>query len=111
MAARKDGGGIAVDASLRTSDPHIFAAGDVANVAHPLFGIRLRVEHWANALNSGPAAARAMLGQEVGYDRVPYFFSDQYDLGLEYWAGRRRAVTTRWSSAATRGSASSSPSG
>lgn len=57
-------------------------------MAHPLFGIRLRVEHWANALNSGPAAARAMLGQEVGYDRVPYFFSDQYDLGLEYsgWA-------------------------
>ncbi|MFD4760276.1 NAD(P)/FAD-dependent oxidoreductase [Streptomyces sp. NPDC058439] len=88
MAARKDGGGIAVDTSLRTSDPHIFAAGDVANVAHPLFGARLRVEHWANALNSGPAAARAMLGQEVGYDRVPYFFSDQYDLGLEYsgWA-------------------------
>jgi NADPH-dependent 2,4-dienoyl-CoA reductase/sulfur reductase-like enzyme len=88
MAPRADGGGIAVDASLRTSDPHIFAAGDVANVAHPLFGVRLRVEHWANALNTGPAAARAMLGQEVGYDRVPYFFSDQYDLGLEYsgWA-------------------------
>ncbi|MGW1406037.1 NAD(P)/FAD-dependent oxidoreductase [Streptomyces sp. NPDC002403] len=88
MAPRADGGGIAVDASLRTSDPHIFAAGDVANADHPLFGARLRVEHWANALNSGPAAARAMLGQEVGYDRVPYFFSDQYDLGLEYsgWA-------------------------
>ncbi|MEU9758881.1 FAD-dependent oxidoreductase [Streptomyces sp. NPDC047985] len=88
MAARKDGGGIAVDASLRTSDPHIYAAGDVANAAHPLLGARLRVEHWANALNSGPAAARAMLGQEVSYDRVPYFFSDQYDLGLEYsgWA-------------------------
>ncbi|MFF9348241.1 NAD(P)/FAD-dependent oxidoreductase [Streptomyces sp. NPDC014734] len=88
MAARKDGGGIAVDASLRTSDPHIFAAGDVANVAHPLLGTRLRVEHWANALNTGPAAARAMLGQDVNYDRVPYFFSDQYDLGLEYsgWA-------------------------
>jgi 3-phenylpropionate/trans-cinnamate dioxygenase ferredoxin reductase component len=88
MAARADGGGIAVDASMRTSDPHIFAAGDVANVAHPLLGFRLRVEHWANALNSGPAAARAMLGQEVSYDRVPYFFSDQYDLGLEYsgWA-------------------------
>ncbi|MFB6814723.1 NAD(P)/FAD-dependent oxidoreductase [Streptomyces sp. NPDC056347] len=88
MAPRADGGGIAVDASLRTSDPHIFAAGDVANVAHPLLATRLRVEHWANALNSGPAAARAMLGQEVSYDRVPYFFSDQYDLGLEYsgWA-------------------------
>lgn len=87
-APHEQGGGIAVDASLRTSDPHIFAAGDVANVAHPLLGTRLRVEHWANALNSGPAAARAMLGQDVAYDRVPYFFSDQYDLGLEYsgWA-------------------------
>ncbi|MET7547514.1 NAD(P)/FAD-dependent oxidoreductase [Streptomyces sp. NBC_01724] len=88
IAARGEGGGIAVDASLRTSDPDIYAAGDVANMPHPLFGTRLRVEHWANALNSGPAAARAMLGRDVGYDRVPYFFSDQYDLGLEYsgWA-------------------------
>ncbi|MGB8939179.1 MAG: oxidoreductase C-terminal domain-containing protein, partial [Streptomyces sp.] len=77
-----------VDASLRTSDPDIFAAGDVAAVQHPLFDTRLRVEHWANALNGGPAAARAMLGQDVTYDRVPYFFSDQYDVGLEYsgWA-------------------------
>ena len=77
-------GGIAVDAELRTSDPHIHAAGDTASVAHPLLGRPLRVEHWANALNSGPAAARAMLGEEVTYDRVPYFFSDQYDVGLEY---------------------------
>ncbi|MFP8964689.1 NAD(P)/FAD-dependent oxidoreductase [Streptomyces nanhaiensis] len=81
-------GGIAVDASLRTSDPDIHAAGDVAALHHPLFGTRLRVEHWANALNGGPAAARAMLGQEVSYDRVPYFFSDQYDMSMEYsgWA-------------------------
>ncbi|MEU8482734.1 FAD-dependent oxidoreductase [Streptomyces sp. NPDC048641] len=88
LADRAHGGGIAVDASLRTSDPDIYAAGDVAAVQHPLFGTRLRVEHWANALNGGPAAARAMLGQEVTYDRVPYFFSDQYDVGLEYsgWA-------------------------
>ncbi|MFI9490792.1 MULTISPECIES: NAD(P)/FAD-dependent oxidoreductase [Streptomyces] len=88
MAAPEHGGGVAVDTSLRTSDPHIFAAGDIASVEHPLFGARLRVEHWANALNGGPAAARAMLGQDVVYDRVPYFFSDQYDLGLEYsgWA-------------------------
>ncbi|KOG81272.1 MULTISPECIES: NAD(P)/FAD-dependent oxidoreductase [Streptomyces] len=87
-ADRARGGGIAVDASLRTSDPHIYAAGDVAAASHPLLGARLRVEHWANALNGGPAAARAMLGQDVTYDRVPYFFSDQYDLGLEYsgWA-------------------------
>ncbi|GGP71840.1 MULTISPECIES: FAD-dependent oxidoreductase [Streptomyces] len=88
MAERARGGGIAVDASLRTSDPHIYAAGDVAAAHHPLLGTRLRVEHWANALNGGPAAARAMLGQDVTYDRIPYFFSDQYDLGLEYsgWA-------------------------
>lgn len=78
------GGGIAVDASLRTCDPDIYAAGDVASVQHPLLGTSLRVEHWANALNSGPAAARAMLGGDVTYDRVPYFFSDQYDVGLEY---------------------------
>ncbi|WP_037906666.1 NAD(P)/FAD-dependent oxidoreductase [Actinacidiphila yeochonensis] len=84
MTSRAEGGGIAVDASLRTSDPDIFAAGDVANAEHPLLGGRLRVEHWANALNGGPAAARAMLGKEVSYDRVPYFFSDQFDLGMEY---------------------------
>lgn len=82
--ADQPGGGIAVDTSLRTSDPHIFAAGDAAAVEQPGRNTRLRVEHWANALNSGPAAARAMLGQEVTYDRVPYFFSDQYDVGLEY---------------------------
>jgi 3-phenylpropionate/trans-cinnamate dioxygenase ferredoxin reductase subunit len=75
--------GILVDQSLRTSDPDIFAAGDVANAYNPLLGRRIRVEHWANALNGGPAAARAMLGRDVVYDRVPYFFSDQYDLGME----------------------------
>ncbi|MBW1600997.1 FAD-dependent oxidoreductase [Streptomyces sp. JJ66] len=81
-------GGIAVDAALRTSDPAIYAAGDAASAWHPLLGTRVRVEHWANALHSGPAAARAMLGQDIAYDRVPYFFSDQYDVGLEYsgWA-------------------------
>ncbi|MFJ4711846.1 NAD(P)/FAD-dependent oxidoreductase [Streptomyces sp. NPDC088785] len=88
LVDREHGGGIAVDATLRTCDPDIFAAGDVAGLQHPLYRHRLRVEHWANALNGGPAAARAMLGQDVTYDRVPYFFSDQYDLGLEYsgWA-------------------------
>ncbi|NDU72953.1 FAD-dependent oxidoreductase [Actinomadura sp. DSM 109109] len=75
--------GILVDQSLRTSDPAVHAAGDVANAYHPLLGRRLRVEHWANALNGGPAAARAMLGQDVVYDQLPYFFSDQYDLGME----------------------------
>ncbi|GAA4732839.1 NAD(P)/FAD-dependent oxidoreductase [Phytohabitans rumicis] len=82
--------GVTVDASLRTSDPHVYAAGDVANLLHPLLGERIRVEHWSNALHSGPAAARAMLGQDVRYDRLPYFFTDQYDLGMEYrgWAPR-----------------------
>jgi NADPH-dependent 2,4-dienoyl-CoA reductase/sulfur reductase-like enzyme len=75
--------GVLVDQSLCSSDPDIFAAGDVANAFNPLLGHRIRVEHWSNALNGGPAAARAMLGQQVSYDRVPYFFSDQYDLGME----------------------------
>ncbi|MPY62715.1 NAD(P)/FAD-dependent oxidoreductase [Streptomyces spongiae] len=88
IADRAHGGGIVVDERLRTSDPHVYAAGDVVSFPHALFDTRLRVEHWANALNGGPAAARAMLGQDVTYDRVPYFFSDQYDLGMEYsgWA-------------------------
>jgi 3-phenylpropionate/trans-cinnamate dioxygenase ferredoxin reductase subunit len=76
--------GVLVDAALRTSNPDIYAAGDVANAENPLLKRRIRVEHWANALNGGPAAARSMLGQEVVYDRVPYFFTDQYDLGMEY---------------------------
>jgi NADPH-dependent 2,4-dienoyl-CoA reductase/sulfur reductase-like enzyme len=75
--------GVLTDAALRTSDPDIFAAGDVANSFNPLLGYRVRVEHWANALNGGPAAARSMLGLPVVYDRVPYFYSDQYDLGME----------------------------
>jgi NADPH-dependent 2,4-dienoyl-CoA reductase/sulfur reductase-like enzyme len=75
--------GVVTDAGLRTSDPDIYAAGDVANSFHPLLGRPVRVEHWANALNGGPAAARSMLGQEVSYDRVPYFYSDQYELGME----------------------------
>ncbi|NEB04295.1 FAD-dependent oxidoreductase [Streptomyces sp. SID13726] len=88
IADRAHGGGVVVDERLRTSDPDIHAAGDVASFHHALFDTRLRVEHWANALNGGPAAARAMLGQDLAYDRVPYFFSDQYDLGMEYsgWA-------------------------
>jgi 3-phenylpropionate/trans-cinnamate dioxygenase ferredoxin reductase component len=76
--------GVVTDAALRTSAPDVFAAGDVASSFHPLYGRHVRVEHWANALNGGPAAARSMLGQDVSYDRVPYFFTDQYDLGMEY---------------------------
>ena len=76
--------GIKVDAALRSSDPDIYAAGDVANAFHPLLGKHIRVEHWANALNQPQTAARSMLGQDVAFDRVPYFFTDQYDLGMEY---------------------------
>jgi 3-phenylpropionate/trans-cinnamate dioxygenase ferredoxin reductase subunit len=76
--------GIRVDDRLRTTDPDIYAAGDVAFAFHPLFGKHIRVEHWANALNQPQTAAKAMLGQDVSYDRVPYFFTDQYDLGMEY---------------------------
>lgn len=76
--------GIVVDAQLRSSHPDVFAAGDVASAFHPLFDRHLRVEHWANALNQPQAAARSMVGEQVSYDRVPYFFTDQYDLGMEY---------------------------
>ena len=78
------GDGVLVDAALRTSAPGIFAAGDVAGQEHPRYAERVRVEHWANALNQGAAAGRSMAGREVVYDRLPYFFSDQYDVGLEY---------------------------
>ena len=76
--------GIAVDERLRTSDPDVFACGDVAAWRSRLVGNRIRVEHWANALNSGPAAAKAILDRDEDYDPVPYFYSDQYDLGMEY---------------------------
>jgi 3-phenylpropionate/trans-cinnamate dioxygenase ferredoxin reductase subunit len=76
--------GVLVDATLRAGDADVFAAGDVANAEHPFFERRVRVEHWANALNQGPAAARAMLGRNQPYERLPYFFSDQYDVGMEY---------------------------
>jgi 3-phenylpropionate/trans-cinnamate dioxygenase ferredoxin reductase subunit len=76
--------GIAVDEQLRTSAPNVYAAGDVAAAHHPFYGTRIRVEHWSNALHQGPAAARSMLDLAVSYDRIPYFFSDQYDVGMEY---------------------------
>ncbi|MFJ3965675.1 NAD(P)/FAD-dependent oxidoreductase [Streptomyces sp. NPDC090036] len=76
--------GIVTDQHLRTSVPDVYAAGDVANAHHPFLGRRIRVEHWANALNQPQAAARTMLGRDAAYDRLPYFFTDQYDLGMEY---------------------------
>jgi 3-phenylpropionate/trans-cinnamate dioxygenase ferredoxin reductase subunit len=76
--------GVLVDAGLRTEDPAVFAAGDVANAQHPLLDRRIRVEHWANALKQPATAAAAMLGGEAEYSDLPYFFTDQYDLGMEY---------------------------
>jgi NADPH-dependent 2,4-dienoyl-CoA reductase/sulfur reductase-like enzyme len=76
--------GVLVDERLRTSDPDVYAAGDVANHDHPRLGRRIRVEHWDTAIEQGKAAARNMLGLDAPYDRLPYFFSDQYDLGMEY---------------------------
>jgi 3-phenylpropionate/trans-cinnamate dioxygenase ferredoxin reductase subunit len=83
-AGLETGNGVIVDAGLRSSDPDIFAAGDVAHAYHPLLGRHIRVEHWFNALHQPQTAARAMLGQDVAYDHVPYFYTDQYDLGMEY---------------------------
>ena len=76
--------GIVVDEFLRTSAPDVFAAGDVAATWNTRYNKRIRMEHWANALNQGPAAARNMLGQDRAYAKLPYFYSDQYDLGMEY---------------------------
>jgi NADPH-dependent 2,4-dienoyl-CoA reductase/sulfur reductase-like enzyme len=77
-------GGVLVDASLATSDPDIVAVGDIAAALHPALRGRVRVEHWANALNQPAVAAATMLGIDASYDRLPYFFTDQYDLGMEY---------------------------
>jgi len=83
-AGLKVDNGIVVDEHLRTSDPDIFAAGDVAHAYNPRLGRHIRVEHWANARRQGVTAAKAMLGQDAVDARPSYFFSDQYDLGMEY---------------------------
>ena len=90
--------GIVVDERLCTSAPDVYAAGDVASAWHPFYGRHVRVEHWSNALNQGPAAARAMLGETVSYERIPYFFSDQYDVGMEY-----SGLATDWDQVVFRG--------
>jgi NADPH-dependent 2,4-dienoyl-CoA reductase/sulfur reductase-like enzyme len=77
-------GGVLVDAGLGSSNPDIVAVGDIAEQLHPVLGRRIRVEHWANALNQPAVAAATMLGKSASYDRMPYFFTDQYDLGMEY---------------------------
>jgi 3-phenylpropionate/trans-cinnamate dioxygenase ferredoxin reductase component len=76
--------GIVVDQHLATGTTGIWAAGDVANTYHPVFDRQIRLEHWSAALNQGPVAAKNMLGQNVEYGKIPYFFSDQYELGMEY---------------------------
>lgn len=84
--------GVVCNERLQTSDPDVFAAGDVANWFNPLLGYRLRVEHWANAHDGGGTVARAMLDQPVVHDVVPFFWSDQYDTGMEFaghWSRER----------------------
>ena len=81
--------GVVVDAHLRSSNPHVLAVGDIAQAHHPFLGTHVRVEHWANALNQPATAAATILGRDEPYDALPYFFSDQFDLGMEYvgWVG------------------------
>jgi 3-phenylpropionate/trans-cinnamate dioxygenase ferredoxin reductase subunit len=76
--------GVVTDARLQSSDPDIVVAGDIAEAEHPLLGPGIRVEHWANALNQPAVAASTMLGGDAVYDELPYFFTDQYDLGMEF---------------------------
>jgi 3-phenylpropionate/trans-cinnamate dioxygenase ferredoxin reductase component len=89
--------GILVDAQGRSSNPDIFAVGDVANAETPALGQRVRVEHWANALDRPPSVAKGVLGKPGDFDKLPFFFSDQYDLGLEYSgrAGREDDLVVR----------------
>jgi 3-phenylpropionate/trans-cinnamate dioxygenase ferredoxin reductase subunit len=90
-------GGVLVDEHLETTRPGVFAAGDIASVPYARYGSRVRLEHWSAALNQGPVAARNMLGESLVYDRLPYFFSDQYGLGMEYrgWAAGSDGVVVR----------------
>jgi len=91
--------GIVCDQAMRTSSPDIFAAGDVASWYNPLLRQRVRVDHWDNAREGGHLAGRAMVGDDVTYGALPYFFSDQYDVGLEYVGhvprGTRTSVVLR----------------
>jgi 3-phenylpropionate/trans-cinnamate dioxygenase ferredoxin reductase component len=91
--------GIVVDEYLRAGVEGIYAAGDVANHYHPIFGRHIRIEHWQNALKQGPAAARNMLEKDEPYDEIPWFWSDQYEHNLQY-AG----FHTEWDELVVRGS-------
>lgn len=77
-------GGVLVDGSLKSSDDDVYAVGDIAAAVHPIFDTRIRTEHWANALKQPAVAVTGMLGSPGVYDELPYFFTDQYDLGMEY---------------------------
>ncbi len=105
------GNGVVVDAQLRSSDPDIYATGDFANAYHPLLGKHIRVEHWANALHQPQAAARAMLGQDVAYDRCPTSTPTSTTWAWSTPATSNPAATTRSSSAVTSAGASSPRSG
>jgi 3-phenylpropionate/trans-cinnamate dioxygenase ferredoxin reductase subunit len=76
--------GVATDEFLASSAPGIYAVGDVAAAWHPILSRRIRLEHWSSALNQGPVAARNILGEATPYERIPYFYSDQYEVGMEY---------------------------
>ncbi|MFI5255459.1 MAG: NAD(P)/FAD-dependent oxidoreductase [Candidatus Limnocylindrales bacterium] len=78
------GDGVEVDEYLRTSDPAVFAIGDIAAAWNPTFGERIRVEHWDNARRQGIAVAKSVLGRGTAYARAPYFYSDQWDFSIEY---------------------------
>lgn len=84
VATPENGSGIVTGPDLQTSVADVYAAGDVVRWEHPLFGRPVRVEHWQNAKDTGTSAAKAMLGQDVAHDAVPFFFTDQFDLGMEY---------------------------
>jgi 3-phenylpropionate/trans-cinnamate dioxygenase ferredoxin reductase subunit len=90
--------GVLVSERLETSVPGIYAAGDIANAQHPFYGTRVRIEHWFNAANMGPVAAANMLGDDEPYDRIPYFYSDQFDTKMEY-----SGYTPQWDEVVLRG--------
>jgi 3-phenylpropionate/trans-cinnamate dioxygenase ferredoxin reductase subunit len=90
--------GVLTSQYLSASAPAVFAAGDVANAWHPILQQNVRLEHWSSALNQGPVAARNMLGRPAPYDKIPYFYSDQYDVGMEY-----SGLATEWDRLVFRG--------
>jgi 3-phenylpropionate/trans-cinnamate dioxygenase ferredoxin reductase subunit len=90
--------GVVTDEFLASSGPGIYAVGDVAAAWHPILSRRIRLEHWSSALNQGPVAARNILGAATPYERIPYFFSDQYDIGMEY-----SGYATSWDQVVFRG--------